>query len=213
MKKMKYRFWASMKCFVLISIIGVSTTQIGIAANDNRQNIHGAKIKNHVENAENPEKQTAVSGKKISSDEHSRAMTIDGPELEDPFTLRIPDEESGGFVPAVDASIPSGIKIVSILFVRGQKPLAVIEIPGSSSEDFHFVREEDVIEIDAAIARSALSAKASKPSKNQKPQTANKSQEQQVNNSEPTYIKIVKISKNEVELAPLARPQDARILR
>jgi hypothetical protein len=121
----------------------------------------------------------------------------------DPFAFNLPDRSDSGFVPAHSRSIPAGIKVISILFVKGKKALAVLYIPGSSSEDLHFVHEGDVIPIEDNSPSKVKVTNKRKRNKN----TAS------IAKARVFYLSIIKISKNHVEISPQTRPQDARIIR
>jgi hypothetical protein len=106
------------------------------------------------------------------------------PPRQDPFTY----ERRGGdgFVQPADAAIPTGIRLLGVIVMQGEKPIAAIRVP--ASDDVLYVREGSVIQI-ASRAQAG---------------------EQQ---SEAVYIYVNRITVDEVEVSPRMRPDYVRILR
>jgi hypothetical protein len=153
------------------------------------------------ESASNVEPGNGESPEKIKEDPDA------SPKPADPFAFG-PVVEGEDFLPTSRAQVPAGIRVVAILHVKGKKPLAVLDIPGSHSGDLHYVREGDVIQIDApAGANPQPRIKEAKSSPGGDSGTAVS------RSTEHFYILISKISANQVEVAPRTRPQEARILR
>lgn len=167
----------------------------------------------------------AVSSRKTmpADDAASKTVPAEKAACADPFAYQVPADNESGFVSSARARIPNGIRIVAILQVEGKSPMAVLDIPHCSCGDLHYVRENDVIQLDGSTNDSATStqkppaARRTVPTKQlTSPSTAQQTQAQQPVSSEPEgyyYLVIGKISANEVEIAPKMRPQEAIILR
>lgn len=113
----------------------------------------------------------------------------------DPFAFRASGMEADGFVSVSSTALPPGIRIVAILMPRNGEAIGVLEIPGAKA--LHFVREGDVVQLE------------SQPGARAAPRTATDSP----GTATPTYLLIVSVSENQIEIAPRARPQDTRIYR
>jgi hypothetical protein len=98
------------------------------------------------------------------------------------------DGRTSGYVTLTNARIPSGIQLVGVVVMKGQKPIAAIRIPGES--DVLFVTEGSVVQIERPSTKDPKAESA-----------------------EPLYILISRITTDEVEVSPRTRPEDKRIVR
>lgn len=113
-----------------------------------------------------------------------------------PFRYSKPDQ-NGGFVPAT-TRIPAGIKVLGIMIVDGQKPLAVLQVPGMT--DVLYVRPGDIVGV------------TSKPVALKRKATRKASGSAGVYH-DVVYLKIEKITDQQVELYPQKNPAGLQILR
>ena len=108
-------------------------------------------------------------------------------DLKDPFQSYAPRTD-GGFINSNSQTIPSGIKVLGILIVENKKPLAALQVP--NSDEPLYVRENDIVGVEVSA-------------KNQN----NKS------TAEIIYLKIEKITSQQVIVTPKNNPKGKQILR
>ena len=105
----------------------------------------------------------------------------------DPFQFNNPKTDDG-FMPAMNQTIPAGIKVLGIIVTENKPPLAALKIP-NYDEPF-YVREKDVIGVEMAVPGS----------KNKKM-------------SKIIYLKIDSITPQQVVIVPKDHPEGKQILR
>jgi hypothetical protein len=130
--------------------------------------------------------QGAAGGEAMPPPEAAVAPPGSAPPFRDPFAMRGGSGEDE-YVAADVGAIPQGIRVVAILSVEGKPSVGALSIPGAHG--LHFVREGEVIQLD--VAGKATGA----------PPT------------QQLYLLVKSISDEEIEIAPRARPQDARVYR
>ncbi len=126
-----------------------------------------------------------------------RAQDAEAPARRDPFAFQAPAAGSGGLVAAPPGAVPAGIRVLGILAMDGQPPMAALALPGK--EHPVFVRENDVIQIDETPA-------ANRPRRGAEDPLAREESRQ-------LYLLITRVTASEVELAPRTRPEEIRIYR
>ena len=111
-------------------------------------------------------------------------------QLRDPFEQYIPNRD-GGFVNSNNNGIPSGIKVLGILIVENKKAIAALMVP--NSDDPLYVRENDIIGIEVTKTGGSSGSKAK--------------------TAEIVYLKIDKITSQQVIVTPKNNPAGKQILR
>ncbi|MDR0362408.1 MAG: hypothetical protein LBJ46_06975 [Planctomycetota bacterium] len=148
----------------------------------------------------------------------SDLVTLDDPPEEetDPFAYRLPASGEDEFIPT-KAKVPRGIRILSIIHIRGAKPIAAMHIPYSTGSDLHFVGVGDVIQIDSQPQQQVTQRTQTQTARGRRGRaTQTETQESVTTEVSPTgyfYLQVKNITRDFVEIAPRARPQDAVILR
>ncbi len=114
----------------------------------------------------------------------------------DPFSYNVPTN-SRGFLPSTSGAVPTGIRVLGIMCLAGQKPLAALKFPGYD-EPF-FVKENDLIAVSTWKSARIRTGKNRNAQKNAK--------------KEITYVQVGIITKSQVELFPKTNPSNVQILR
>ena len=136
----------------------------------------------------------------------------------DPFAYRVPTSEEGEYIPTTRAKVPAGIRILSIMHVRGAEPMAAIHIPSAAGGDMHFVRAGDVVQINLApqlLVTQRTQTQTARGRRGRTTETETKESATTSGSSVPDYfyLRVMRITRDFVEIAPRARPQDTVILR
>ncbi|MDR2392248.1 MAG: hypothetical protein LBE84_11295 [Planctomycetota bacterium] len=135
----------------------------------------------------------------------------------DPFAYRLPTSEEGEFIPTSRARVPRGVRILSIIHIRGAGPIAAIHVPHSTGGELHYVRAGDVIQIDSLPYQQVTQRTQTQTARGRRGRvTETETRESTTTNVSPAdyfYLLVKNIAKDFVEIAPRARPQDAVILR
>jgi hypothetical protein len=151
----------------------------------------------------------------------------------DPFVPADQQDESDGFVDAVDSEVPAGIRVRGIVRFAGHEPVAAIVVPGNPSP--FFVREGEVVRIDtarAATVRRATTTTTTTAASQPPPELLRMHPELRQSTSQPSrpagdfavrstverrssvlYLHISRIEDTYVEAYPKARPDDKQIFR
>ncbi len=158
-------------CFLLAPVVNAAETRPEAATASDRGESESANVEHDTPALEAP-------------DDNQPAVDTPKP-ARDPFTYGA--REDAGYVSAANARIPSGIELLGVIVMKGEKPLAAIRVPGA--QGVLFVSEDDVVQVSHA------------------------SKEGKKSTSEPIYIFISRITADEVEVSPKTRPEDKRILR
>ncbi|MDR1613910.1 MAG: hypothetical protein LBT97_14205 [Planctomycetota bacterium] len=149
----------------------------------------------------------------------SDLVTLDDPPEEgaDPFAYRSPASGEGEFVPTSSAKVPRGIRILSIIHIRGGKPLAAMHIPQPTGGDLHFVSVGDVIQIDSQPHQQVTQRTQTQTAKGRRGRVTETGTQESIITTVTApdyfYLFVKNITRDFVEIAPRARPQDAVILR
>ena len=150
-------------------------------------------------------------GDKPSATEHKHEPA--GPDMvepTDPFSFSVSSSSEDGYLPTSRAQVPAGIRVMAILRVEDNPPLAVLEVPGRSGAEIYFVRENDVILIDhAGSAGGQVGRGVAAPART----GAQPAPVAAAESNAHFYILVSRILYDHVEIAPRMRPEDARIIR